>query len=669
MKNDNSSSSSKPTAATSAQNNPAPGATDMNAKSNNPLVMTDYAQKRRAARFHTRLRRSVLPIALLLAAVIGVSAKAASVTATLEPSEIAFGDAAQLTVTVQGQTEEAPQIPSVSGLSFQPMGQSSQIQIINGAMSANVSHSYLVSPTRMGTFNIPAIAVGGAQSQPVVLKVVKRPGAAAPQGNSGQRALPAPQVSGSDEDVSGPDRNSFGFLRIVAPKKEFYVGEMVPVELKAFFRAGVELRVDGLPKLNSDAFTMNKLSDQPARSQQMVGNVPYTVFTWNTVITAVKAGDYEMTVELPTTVTVRQRVQRPQMRNPFGDQFFDDVFNDPFFANFFGSAKQKEVALSSQGDSVKIISLPAENRPAGFSGAVGQFDFTTEASPVQAAVGDPITLKMKVAGAGNFDRVIAPDVKDDAWKTYKPSAKFEAEDSAGFSGAKTFEQALVAQRGGKLEIPALAFSFFNPETKQYVTKSSAPISIEVSGQAIASSPAPATAAPGNDANKPAAAAPELVPNKVFAGTFTRSLRPWILNPWIIAGIAMCVAGLLTANFLVRRRQMLARDPQRLFIANTRREVQAQVKIMESAVAQGAATEFFAAARGAFQSALGLLWNVPPRAITLAEINSRMNGKAEGFRFIFELADEVTYTGRSFGPDDLRKWLRTVNVELKKLETA
>ncbi len=161
----------------------------------------------------------------------------------------------------------------------------------------------------------------------------------------------------------------------------------------------------------------------------------------------------------------------------------------------------------------------------------------------------------------------------------------------------------------------------------------------------------------------------MVSNKLFAGHFTRTLRPWFFNPWLAAGFLAAIAALIAANLMIRRRQMLASDPQRLFVANTRREVQAQVKIMESAVAQGTATEFFAAARGAFQSALGLLWNVPPRAITLVEINSRMNGKAEGFRFIFELADEVTYTGRNFAPAELRKWLHTVNVELKKLEAA
>ncbi len=644
-----------------------------------PLALAERLRQRRAARFLARLRQAVLPVALLLAAwSSGASLRAASITATLQPSEVAFGDSAQLTVTVQGQDENAPEVPAVSGLSFQPVGQSSQIQIINGAMSANVSHTYVVTPSRLGAFTIPAIKVGSgrdvAESRPLVLKVLKRVAAgppAAPRGAHGQSALPAPTVSGSDDVVVAPDQHSFGFLRLVAPKREYYVGELVPVELKAFFRAGVELRVDGLPRLNSDAFTMNKLSDQPARGQQVIGGVPYTVFTWSTAITAVKAGEYEMSVEIPTTVTVRQRVQRPRTGggNPFGDSLFDEVFNDAFFDNFFGSARQKEIALSSQPSAVKILSLPTENRPASFTGAVGQFELSSEAAPMQAAAGDPVTLKLRITGVGNFDRVNAPALEQsETWKSYKSSARFEPEDSTGSSGAKTFEQALVPMQTGKVEIPALPFSFFDPQAKQYVTRSTMPVNIEVAhGQTVSApqtrhEPAAAVAAP------PAATAvPGMVPNQLAPGRLKATLRPWFFNPWLAAGSLLPSVALVAAYCGIRRRQRLASDPEHLRRVNAQRAIQAQLKNMESAAAQGVASEFFAAARGALQNRLSLLLGLPPQTITLADINSRMNGEAEGFRFVFELADEVTYTGRTFPPAELQKWYNLVNAELKRLE--
>ena len=678
MKNDVPGNTSKPSLDRPVKIRPAPRAGNPALTSTNPLVMADSAGKRRAAKFLARLRRSVLPVALLFIGGSAAWAAAPAVSASLDPVEIAFGDSAQLTVSVRGGEDAVPQLPSVSGLSFQPMGQSSQIQIVNGAMSANVNHTYLVTPSRLGTFTIPAIAVGsrqdGAQSQPLVLKVLKRASPAQSQAGPSQSGLPAPALADGDQDSAAPSNERFGFLRLNSPKKEFFVGEMVPVELKAFFRAGAELRVDGLPRLNSDAFTMNKLSDQPARSEQIIGGVPYTVLTWPTAITAVKAGEYELSIEIPTTVTVRQRVQRPRTRspNPFGDSFFDDVFNDPFFDSFFGSATQKEVALRSTPATVKILSLPSEDRPAGFAGAVGQFEIATEVTPAQVTAGDPVTLKLKITGSGNFDRVNAPPfAKADGWKTYKPSAKFEPEDGASYSGAKTFEEALVPERAGKLQIPALAFTFFDPDTKHYVTRASTPIIVEVAaGQTTsASSPLPLDGkAPGPaEPALAATAAPNLVSNKLALGHFTRTLRPWFFNPWLVSGALVLLVALVALDFLLRRRQMLARDPDRLRLANTRSEIQAQLRIMESAASQGAVAEFFAAARGAFQTQLGRLWNLPPRTITLAEINSRMNGQAEGFRFIFELADEITYTGRTLAPGELRNWLHTVNAELKKLE--
>jgi hypothetical protein len=63
----------------------------------------------------------------------------------------------------------------------------------------------------------------------------------------------------------------------------------------------------------------------------------------------------------------------------------------------------------------------------------------------------------------------------------------------------------------------------------------------------------------------------------------------------------------------------------------------------------------------------VLWGLIPQTITLAEVNARLNGEADGFRFVFELADEVSYTGRTFGAAELQNLLKVINAELKKLE--
>jgi hypothetical protein len=624
--------------------------------------------------FAGRIQYCVLTLALFIFTTVTLWAKGPAITAVLEPTEIALGDSAQLTVTVNGQHASAPQIPPVQDLSFQHVGQSSEYQMINGAMSASVAHTYLVTTSRPGTFTIPKLRVGNgadaAESNPLVLKVLKRAGAATaqPNGSAVSPNLPAPAVNGASEDLPSVGRNEIGFLRIVAPKREFLVGEMVPVELKAYFRAGVELRVDGLPQLSSDAFTMNKLGPQPARSQELINGEPFTVFTWPTAITAVKAGEYDMSVQIPTTVIVRRRAAHP--RSPFGNSFFDDAFSDSFFDQFFGSATQKQIKLSSPGAKVKILSLPTENRPASFAGAVGAFDLAPAATPTRASAGDPITLKVKITGRGNFDRVSAPSLNSaDDWKIYKPSAKFEAEDSAGYQGTKTFEMALVPQQSGKLEIPALEFSYFDPEPRAYVTRTTAPITIEVTAGALSRLPlAAADAAQAPAKNDPAPSATDgLAPNKLDAGSFSSTLRPWVLNPWFASAVLLPVAAMAASLTLHRRRERLANDPRRALACAASRAVRERLDAMESALRSGDAQGFFLAAREALQHRLSARLGLPAHAITLAEVHARMNGEGDGFRTFFEIADEVIYTGRTFPVADLSSWKETVQIELKKLE--
>ena len=618
--------------------------------------------------------RSALVLALLTVTTVSSWAKGLVVTAELEPAEITFGDSAQLTVTVNGQNAGAPNLPSVPGLSFEPAGQSSQIQIINGAMSANIRHSYIVTPSRPGTFTIPRFKVGGgadaAESNPLLLKVLKRSGAIArqQQGSAATPNLPAPAVFGANEELPSIGRNEIGFLRAVMPKSEFYVGERVPVELKAYFRAGVELRVDGLPQLNSDAFTMNKLGAQPARSQELIQGEPFTVFTWPTAITAVKAGDYDMSVEIPTTVTVRQRAARP--RSPFGNSFFDDAFNDSFFDSFFGSAAQKQIKLSSAGAGVRILSVPTENRPASFAGAVGTFEITAAATPTRASAGDPVTLKLDITGRGNFDRVASPAFDgSDAWRAYQPGAKFEAGDSAGYEGTKTFEMALMPRQSGQLEIPSLEFSFFDPEKREFVTRTTAPILIDVSPGS--DSTKPLVAGPEKDFAFPAdpiqanAAPPASVTDKM--ARFNKAVRAFLARPTLVLALVLVPIGLVPVFGLVRWRQRLARDPKRLRREATRRAIALQLKSMETAVRQNDAGAFFSAACCALQHRLAERWHMPAEAITLAEINTRLNGEADGFRPIFQFADDLKYSGRTFPVADLAAWNDQVMAELRHLE--
>ena len=120
-----------------------------------------------------------------------------------------------------------------------------------------------------------------------------------------------------------------------------------------------------------------------------------------------------------------------------------------------------------------ILPFPEEGKPRDFSGAVGDFEFTVLADPAEVKVGDPITLKMNVAGRGNLKSVDMPalDVGDD-FKVYDPEV---TQDETG----KTSKQAIIPKDDDVSEIPKMSFSFFNPALEKYETITKGPIPITV----------------------------------------------------------------------------------------------------------------------------------------------------------------------------------------------
>ena len=618
------------------------------------------------------MKRIFLTLCALSVALAASAARAAEVTATLDPAQVAVGESAELTVTVNGSSTAAPNVADVAGLDIEHVGQSTQVQIINGAMSASSVHTYQVTPQRAGTFTIPAIQAGGARSRPLTLSASG--GSASPnasgrtqqsaRGLSGGSVLPPPNVSMPQTSADAPADARYGFIQLVVPKKEFFVGELVPVEVNAFVPAGMQASVNGLPTLSSEAFTLNPLGNKPDQDERTVHGRDYTVLTWHSALTAVKTGDFPLSLQMPVTVVVPDQPQRRQRSNDPLDQMFNDPFFDDAFSGMMG--RKKEVTLGSEPDVLNVQPLPTTNRPAGFAGAVGRFQVRATASPASAAVGDPLTLRLEVSGTGDFDRLTSDGLPSaDGWKTYPAKSTFAPEDSAGYKGTKTFEQVIMAKDAGVTEIPPLRLSFFDPETKRYETRTTSPIPVQITGASANLAAAPATMTAPNP--PPAPPTPDLVPNQVEPGSFVATLRPVFTDPWFVAAQGLPLCALAGGLMFIRRRRRFAADPRLARASAAERAVHAQIEAMDQAMRQHDADAFFLSARSALQQRLGERWGTRPETITLAEVNTRLNGEGDAIRPVFEMADRIHYSGQNFGDADYRQWKEIVLTQLKELE--
>jgi hypothetical protein len=610
-------------------------------------------------------------LALVLSSAFTLQAGAVTVTATLDPPKISLGDSAQLTVTVSG-AQEQPSVPNVDGLDITSVGQSTQIEIVNGSITANASNTYEITPQRDGTFVIPAIHAGGAASQPITLRVFKgsgttpAPAQAAPPA-AGPVVLPPPAVvtppapSGA---MSAPE-GRFGSIEVTLPQKEFYVGELVPVEIKAYIPEDIQARLTDLPQFTSDGFTLNSLSTNPEKSEQIVNGRPYVILTWHSALTGVKTGDYPISLQMPLRVIVSQPM-------PQGD--INDLFNN-FFRNAMASmGTPKDVTIQSGAETLKVLPLPQAGRPADFNGAVGQFEIEASAMPASVTVGDPITLRLKVTGTGNFDRVSSAMLAGDShWKTYSPKSHFDPADSVGYQGEKTFEQPIIPNDAGVSAIPSVSFSYFDPETRQYVTRTTVPVAVSVSGGSVNPTPGPvagagvAAAAPQpqvqpQPSSSPPSAPDDLRANQIEPGSFVSTLRPIYLNPWFIAGQGLPLLALLGGLAFIRRQKQAA-HPERVRATAVQRAIRQQIEAMDEAMRNHQTDAFFVHARNALQQRLGHQWKMRPETITLADVEARLGEKSGTVRPIFEMADQASYSDLHFEDADLRQWRQVILNEL------
>ncbi len=511
-------------------------------------------------------------LGLVLSVALAVQVRAATVTATIDPADISLGDSTQLTVTVSGGATQ-PTVPRVDGLEIIGVGESTQIEIVNGSMTQNSSRTYSITPQRAGTFTIPALQSDNARSQALTLRVaagsggvtqVPAPQSAQPQQQGqGPVVMPPSQSANPPQDVeiSPASKGKYGSIEISLPKKEFYEGELAPIEVKVLISEEVRASVNDLPQFTSDGFTLNTLGTRPEETDEIIGGHPYKALTWHTALTAVKPGEFTLNLTMPITVVVQQ--QMPDANDP-------DAMNN-FFRNAFSAMQgvKKDVKLMGTSEPLTVLPLPTAGRPANFSGAVGLFEAESSASPTHVNAGDPVTLTYAITGHGNFDRVTSDMLSNDpSWKTYTPKTKFDPQDGAGYAGTKTFEQPIIPNNGSITEVPSLAFSYFDPEQKRYATCTTPPIPIAVSGAAVAA-PAPvnasalnASVAAVNPPPAPVPSGPELRANRLDAGSTVSTFAAGFPEPGVHGGAGGAVAGAAGwAGFLAASAQRAAAGPR------------------------------------------------------------------------------------------------------------
>jgi hypothetical protein len=409
-------------------------------------------------------RKFIAPLVACLALVAAAPSMAGSARLVVETNEVYLGIPFIATIEVTAdndQNQVAPDFPKLNGADaeFQNTSQfsSSNFTITMngkrvGGTETRTQYIYRVIPRKEGTLVIPPIAV--------------------------QVDNATVQTSGVRLKVSKAETGDLMFLEINAPRNAIYLGEPLDVTLRIL----LQLYDDGKIRLdepsmwscidkNTSSFGVFTEVLQRARDIQY-GKISrkgpdgveklYTYFDLTTRLWPDRAGPLDVG-------QVRLACKYPLKVAP----------KRGFMGSQLELVQSKPIVGTLTEMPITVKPIPTDGRPPYYTGAVGLHNISASAAPINAHVGDPITLNITITGSGQMDSLQAPPLSSVPGLTQ--GFQIDDDQLAGrvVGNRKQFSPSVRARSTDVHEIPPIPFAYFDPAKERFVTVQTDPIALKI----------------------------------------------------------------------------------------------------------------------------------------------------------------------------------------------
>jgi oxygen tolerance protein BatD len=596
-----------------------------------------------------RVALAVVAAMVAMAAAAGPAEAAGSVRfeSAVSSENITLDQTVELTVTLQregSQPFEAYRPPAAPDFDLLHTGDNEQVQLAMGAggrQTVNMieQHVYVFRPKKKGALTIAAasVRIGGNEikTKPIVVHV----GAPLKNAISSRPApveVPAPEGLRVDEDL---------FVDASVDKTRVYVGQQVTAAWRLFTQSEIlKYRPLAEPKYedfwNEDLFVpTNRLSWDRA---YIKGHEFAVALLLKKALFPLKAGKLTITA-LEAESTTLQTAFSPT-----------------------ASDTRKSRAIT-----IDVLPLPKDGRPAGFEAAnVGRFELTSAVDRSAVRAGEAVTWKVTVRGVGNIRNLRLPKLERvEGFRVYEPTTKETIEPGDEVHGQKVYTYLLLPQKGGALELPALALAYFDPEAGKYAVARSTPIALTVEGDpakvesSAASAQAENVLAPEVRTIRNRSSVRSNMGDRLFRGRTAMALLATPPGAWLLV---------LIGDALRRR---LGRETAGSKRRRARRSARRRLRVAEYHIRASRPSAFFGESARVLYEHLEYRLGAKVEALTLGELREHLIARGfpretvEAVVKELENCDFARFAPSASGPGEMRAALRRVKTLLGMIEKA
>lgn len=364
------------------------------------------------------------------------------------PEQVEAGKAFQIVfeLNVEADNFEGPDFRGFEVLGGPGYSESRYTSVVNGKRVTEIrtSYTYALRTRQKGNIEVgSAIARIGRntyKTNPFSISV-----------SGGE----SPQPSSQDQQ---PEYSGDIFIHTYVSNKNPYKGEVIVLTQKLYTR----LAINNIGRLKLPAFNGFWSESVDIGKYEIVqenyqGKLYNTLILSRTVLIPQRTG--RVNIE-PSTVSIQRVVERTVDRQLWGGVIQQRV------------RELVENEIMSSSLNIDIKDLPVAGQPGSFSGSVGNFSLEASLASEKGIVGEPLELIIKVTGTGNIKLLDEPIVQiPENVDIFDPEISGKVEvTTGGMSGSRIYKYLIIPRDTGTFEIPGIELTFFEPETRRYVQR-------------------------------------------------------------------------------------------------------------------------------------------------------------------------------------------------------